>query len=119
MAARQKRQHPLERPEKAHPYLRPHQPTAQPAASPPIAPKERFEPRRTELLWARLVCLALKPFSSLLRCKYCWRGRLQTKVSHPRDHLVVLFVCPVCDAARPVPSWLQPASHAAHRFRGA
>jgi len=81
--------------------------------------KERFKPQWTERLWARLVCVALKPFSWLIRCKYCWRGRFRAKVRHHRDHLVVLYVCPVCDAARPVPAWLQPASHAAHRLRGA
>jgi len=33
------------------------------------------------------------------------------KVGHQRDHLVVLHVCPTCDSARPVSSWLQPASY--------
>lgn len=114
MAARPQRQHPLDRSERAHPFLRPHRQVAQPVAPPPIAPRERFEPPWIERLWVRLVCLALKPFSWLHRCKCCWRGRLRAKVGHQPDHLVVLYVCPVCNAARPVAFYLQPASHRKH-----
>jgi hypothetical protein len=81
-----------------------------------MASRERFEPRWTERLWVRLVCLALKPFSWLLRCKCCWRGRLRAKIGNHRDHLVILHVCPVCGAARPAPSWLQPASRRKRRL---
>jgi hypothetical protein len=65
-------------------------------------------------MWAQLVCVALKPFSRLYKCRCCWRGRLRAVVGHQPDHLVVLHVCPVCDAARPVASWLQPASRRKH-----
>jgi len=114
MTARPQRQHPLNRPEQARPLLRPHRQAGQQEAPPPIAPRKPFEPPWTEQLWVLLVCQALKPFSWLLRCKCCWRGRLRAKVGHKPDHLVVLHVCPECNAARPVPFYLQPASHRKH-----
>ena len=114
MAAVPQPQYQLESPEPDRRFLRPNPPMPRPTPAPPIAPIARWEPRWTERLWVTLACLALKPFSRLHRCKYCWRGRLRAAVGHQPDHLVVLHVCPVCDAARPAPSWLQPASRRKH-----
>ena len=67
------------------------------------------EPRQSALIWATLVCGALSPFSWLFRCRCCWRGRCRTVVGQHQRHLLVLRVCPICGARRPVPLWLQPS----------
>jgi hypothetical protein len=69
---------------------------------------ERDEPRMTALICAVLVCGLLIPFDWLVKCRCCWRGRCRTVIGRHQSHLRVLRVCPVCDAVRPVPAWLQP-----------
>jgi hypothetical protein len=67
------------------------------------------EPRLTALICAVLVCGLLIPFDWLVKCRCCWRGRCRTVIGRHQGHLRVLRVCPVCDAVRPVPAWLQPS----------
>jgi hypothetical protein len=66
------------------------------------------EPRLSALIWAVLVSHALRPVGWLVRCRCCWRGRRRTVIGRHQSHLRVLWVCPVCDAVRPIPEWLQP-----------
>ena len=93
------------RPGSAHNLPSPSDPHSDPHAFSP-APTE---PRLSALIWAVLVCAALRPFVWMVRCRCCWRGRCRAVIGHHHGHLRVLQVCPVCDAARPFPDWLQPS----------
>jgi hypothetical protein len=76
--------------------------------SPVVSPTPTGEPPVSALLWAVVVCGALRPFVWLVRCRCCWHGRCRTVIGQHESHLRVLKVCPTCDAARPIPAWLQP-----------
>jgi hypothetical protein len=74
-----------------------------------FSPTPSSEPRLSALIWAVLVCGALRPFVWMVRCRCCWRGRCRAVIGQHHGHLRVLQVCRVCDAARPFPAWLQPS----------
>jgi len=76
-----------------------------------VAQPGPVEPRWTDALWVTLVCGALRPFSWLMRCRRCWRGRFHAEIGELENHLVAVHVCSVCDATKPLPRWLQPPSH--------
>jgi hypothetical protein len=74
-----------------------------------FSPTPSSEPRLSAVIWAVLVCGALRPFAWMVRCRCCWRGRCRAVIGQHHGHLRVLQVCRVCDAARPFPAWLQPS----------
>jgi hypothetical protein len=74
-----------------------------------FSPTPSSEPRLSAVIWAVLVCGALRPFIWMVRCRCCWRGRCRAVIGQHHGHLRVLQVCRVCDAARPFPDWLQPS----------